>query len=53
MRYLDPVDSNTCTPSEFACLNGVCILSSYLCDEDDDCGDESDEAQCPNSGNWD
>jgi len=32
-----------CKPNEFRCNNGGCILLSYYCDFDDDCGDLSDE----------
>eukprot|EP00731_Ephydatia_muelleri_P015095 Em0008g815a len=35
-----------CTSNEFACSNGNCILSTYQCDRDNDCGDNSDEIGC-------
>ena len=40
--------SRTCPSSEFTCDNGGCVSRSWLCDGDDDCGDNSDETgqQC-------
>jgi len=37
----------TCTPDEFSCDNGRCIQKRWLCDREDDCGDASDERDCP------
>ena len=31
----------------FQCDNGVCIPRSELCDKIDECGDGSDERNCP------
>lgn len=31
---------------EFQCRNGECIALSWQCDDDQDCGDESDEIDC-------
>ena len=33
----------TCAEEEFTCANGNCIPNSYRCDNEDDCGDQSDE----------
>ena len=34
---------NRCQPNEFQCDNRRCILKTWRCDSDDDCGDGSDE----------
>uniref|UniRef100_A0A667Y261 Low density lipoprotein receptor a n=1 Tax=Myripristis murdjan TaxID=586833 RepID=A0A667Y261_9TELE len=36
-----------CTNNEFRCRNGQCVSSSFVCDEEADCDDGSDEASCP------
>lgn len=43
---------STCSPQQFICANGHCIQTSLICDGNNDCGDNSDEApelQCGNS----
>ncbi len=35
-----------CEWSEFWCTNGECVNSPYVCDGNDDCGDNSDERSC-------
>ncbi|XP_065836073.1 very low-density lipoprotein receptor-like isoform X2 [Oscarella lobularis] len=37
----------SCSSSQFQCTNGNCVPSSYHCDDDNDCGDNSDERNCP------
>ena len=37
----------TCPSEAFTCDNGRCVPLSYVCDTDNDCGDMSDEADCP------
>ncbi|KAM9774698.1 SCO-spondin [Syngnathus typhle] len=41
-----PRPAPTCPESEFSCASGRCIPSQWLCDNEDDCGDGSDEI-CP------
>ena len=38
------VDVTTCAPGEIRCESGGCIPTSFLCDDDNDCGDGSDES---------
>ncbi|GIY60884.1 uncharacterized protein CDAR_288501 [Caerostris darwini] len=36
-----------CGRHEFRCDNGNCVPISWLCDNTNDCGDRSDERECP------
>lgn len=35
-----------CDTSEFQCNNGNCIVNALRCNNDNDCGDLSDELNC-------
>lgn len=38
--------SVTCPSTSFTCSNGKCIDRNLICDDTDDCGDNSDEHTC-------
>ncbi|MBN3300436.1 SORL protein, partial [Amia calva] len=40
-------NERTCLPNQYRCHNGRCISSIWQCDSDNDCGDMSDEEECP------
>ncbi|CAL1547728.1 unnamed protein product, partial [Lymnaea stagnalis] len=41
-----PGDS-ICAADKLTCRNGHCIMKTWKCDGDDDCGDGTDESDCP------
>lgn len=42
------LEKNVCTSEEFTCKSteGECIPMAWVCDQNDDCTDKSDEAAC-------
>nr|XP_042898156.1 very low-density lipoprotein receptor isoform X1 [Parasteatoda tepidariorum]XP_042898157.1 very low-density lipoprotein receptor isoform X2 [Parasteatoda tepidariorum] len=38
--------NGSCPPHQFQCENGRCIPVTWHCDEDNDCGDNTDETSC-------
>lgn len=40
-----PIAKQNCTEEQFRCSNGRCVPSSYYCDGDNDCSDNSDEPE--------
>ena len=43
--FLDLVQLQYIFADQFACGNGRCITKTWMCDHDDDCGDNSDEPE--------
>lgn len=42
-----PTAESTCSPDQFQCKASMhCISKLWVCDEDPDCADGSDEANC-------
>ncbi|ODN06404.1 Fibropellin-1 [Orchesella cincta] len=39
--------SPACPKGSYLCSNGKCINNAFRCDKQDDCGDSSDELDCP------
>ncbi|XP_015792606.1 uncharacterized protein LOC107369189 isoform X1 [Tetranychus urticae] len=47
LSTLDTVSSLTCEVNQYLCADGnQCIIETYLCDNDKDCEDGSDETRC-------
>lgn len=44
-RYCVPDNGTRCQPGQFTCMNGRCIRAQWKCDNDNDCGDGSDELE--------
>uniref|UniRef100_UPI003D9CB815 low-density lipoprotein receptor-related protein 2a precursor n=1 Tax=Danio rerio TaxID=7955 RepID=UPI003D9CB815 len=44
-KHCIPDNGTRCQPGQFTCMNGRCIRSQWKCDNDDDCGDGSDELE--------
>lgn len=44
--FLNISDQLTCSDEEFTCNNNKCITKRWVCDGDNDCGDNSDELNC-------
>lgn len=42
----DEKNCATCPKEMFECNNGQCIISTWVCDKTNDCGDNSDEENC-------
>ncbi|RWS24974.1 Apical endosomal glycoprotein-like protein [Leptotrombidium deliense] len=39
-------EPSECQQHQFKCKNGVCIDNKFICDFENDCGDNSDETKC-------
>lgn len=44
-KHCIPDNGTRCQPGQFTCMNGRCIRAQWKCDNDDDCGDGSDELE--------
>ncbi|XP_064091137.1 sushi, von Willebrand factor type A, EGF and pentraxin domain-containing protein 1-like isoform X2 [Macrobrachium nipponense] len=44
--------TKACTKGAVHCSNGKCINEAFVCDGQNDCGDMSDEMNCPNQCNF-
>ncbi|KAL0266712.1 UNVERIFIED_CONTAM: hypothetical protein PYX00_009183 [Menopon gallinae] len=41
-----PSVGHTCSPDSFMCANSLCIPYAWVCNDENDCGDNSDEVNC-------
>ncbi len=46
IMYIYLSDLPTCESTQFSCGNQKCIRMEWVCDGDNDCGDDSDELNC-------
>lgn len=44
--------SSACPTNSLHCANGDCVNQAFKCDGNDDCGDGSDELDCPSTCNF-
>ena len=44
--FIQAVFAPGCDSWEYTCSNGKCVPADYRCDNEDDCGDNSDEQNC-------
>lgn len=38
-------NSTVCSKDQFSCSNEACVKQQFVCDGEDDCGDNSDEQE--------
>lgn len=50
--YSYACQKEACIEGSFQCTNGKCLSSNWKCDEENDCGDASDESNCPQQCNY-
>ncbi|XP_059895450.1 LOW QUALITY PROTEIN: low-density lipoprotein receptor-related protein 2a [Gadus macrocephalus] len=53
-KHCIPDNGTHCQAGQFACMNGRCIRAQWKCDNDNDCGDGSDELErvCGSKGDY-
>ena len=50
LLFLLSAISTVCARGDFQCANKQCVPRDWMCDADDDCGDNSDERNCTGGG---